>query len=314
MTQHFYLSVFSLLLFISTSVFSIAQTTETCAKVNSATEDPTPAQITGSTLPQEATTIAWTRPALSSYNVKFSGTAGSAASHEGVDYVHNNSAVSVVNINAAAAGTVVYVREGCPESSTFSKNLSARECGAGWGNHIVIKHGEQLYTRYGHLKKGSILVNVGDVLEAGAAIAEMGNSGRSEVRHLHFELGTKNTAFNSCSMSQNFSAVYNPESLNYQNTTTGDLDFLPNSDSRCINSPNPFRNNTKIEFFLPETMFVELSIYSLNGAKIESIVHQPLQGGNHSFEWNAVSDGVYICQLKTTHFTYTNKMVCIGNE
>jgi murein DD-endopeptidase MepM/ murein hydrolase activator NlpD len=27
-----------------------------------------------------------------------------------------------------------------------------RECGAGWGNHLVIDHGNNFYSRYGHMR------------------------------------------------------------------------------------------------------------------------------------------------------------------
>ena len=69
----------------------------------------------------------------------------------------------------------------------FCHNTSLRECGSGWGNHVVIYHGRGIYTRSAHLKPGSVAVKVGDQVSQGQQIASMGNSGRSELRHLHFE-------------------------------------------------------------------------------------------------------------------------------
>jgi len=132
-----------------------------------------------------------------------------------VDYVNDNQAINTVYVRAAANGKVEYVREGCEQSSMFAHNNMARESGAGWGNHIVISHNGQVYTRYGHLLKGSILVNNGDSVKKGQIIATMGNSGRSETRHTHFELGTKTAGFIRCNMSQNFDYVFNPEQLTY---------------------------------------------------------------------------------------------------
>ncbi|MDF1548348.1 MAG: M23 family metallopeptidase [Bacteroidales bacterium] len=74
----------------------------------------------------------------------------------------------------------------------------------------------KLYTRSAHLEKSSIMVEVGDTVVTGQVIAKMGNSGRSEVRHLHFELGTKTDAFDPCEMSQNFTWVHDPAQLDFQ--------------------------------------------------------------------------------------------------
>lgn len=231
-----------------------------CLRIVSASEDPTPAQISGGTLPVIVNEILWQRPALAVYKGGFSGTNGSAASHEGVDYVHNDQTVAEVVIRAAADGKVVYVREGCEQSSMFSHNNIGRESGAGWGNHIVISHKSTIYTRYGHLLKNSILVNVGDSIKAGQIIAVMGNSGRSETRHMHFELGTKITNFNACAMSQNFDRVFNAEALNYRSPISG-LTTLKSSDTKINVAPNPvineftltsnhnIKNNSTVSFF-----------------------------------------------------------------
>ena len=40
----------------------------------------------------------------------------------------------------------------------------------------------------GHLKKGSIMVNIGDLVKTNDIIAEAGNSGYSERPHIHMQL------------------------------------------------------------------------------------------------------------------------------
>ena len=57
-----------------------------------------------------------------------------------------------------------------------------------WGNSIVIKHAEGIYSQLSHLKKGSIKVKVGDSLQCGDLLALCGSSGRSPEPHLHFQL------------------------------------------------------------------------------------------------------------------------------
>ena len=77
----------------------------------------------------------------------------------------------------------------------------------------MIDHGDDVMTRYAHLVPGSANVSVGDVVYKGDDIALMGNSGRSEVRHLHFEMGTMDEAMDPCSASQSFDYVYDPSAL-----------------------------------------------------------------------------------------------------
>lgn len=176
-------------------------------------QESAPLQVTGGQLPQGAVVPALIRPAEATYTVAFSGRPGSPASHEGKDYVHNNQNVRQVFVQAAADGVIAYVRTGCPQSSMFSRNTRLREAGAGWGNHVVIYHGNYIYTRYAHLAPDSTNMLPGDQVKAGMVIGEMGNTGRSELRHLHFELGYKRSPFDTTRPSQSFDLVFDPVSF-----------------------------------------------------------------------------------------------------
>ena len=56
----------------------------------------------------------------------------------------------------------------------------------GFGNCIMIKHGNGFETLYGHLSK--ILVTVGQKIEIGQQIGNVGSTGRSTGPHLHYEV------------------------------------------------------------------------------------------------------------------------------
>lgn len=56
----------------------------------------------------------------------------------------------------------------------------------GYGNHVMIDHGNGFVTLYGHLS--SIYVNPGQSIGRGQAIGRMGSTGRSSGVHLHFEI------------------------------------------------------------------------------------------------------------------------------
>ena len=86
--------------------------------------------------------------------------------HQGIDMI----APFGTNIYAAAAGVV--------EESTYSYY--------GWGNTILINHGNGVKTRYAHCS--SLNVKVGEKVSRGQVIAYVGSTGDSTCNHLHYEV------------------------------------------------------------------------------------------------------------------------------
>jgi len=104
--------------------------------------------------------------------------------HQGTDFVikHFSSMDAGVNVLAVDTGIVIAVNDGLfdrEKQSDTAKKL---------GNYIAVAHNNKLYTYYGHLKNGSINVQIGDTLLPGSVIAKVGSSGNSSDPHLHFEL------------------------------------------------------------------------------------------------------------------------------
>ncbi len=64
----------------------------------------------------------------------------------------------------------------------------------GYGKLLVIDHGNNYKTRYGHLH--AFDVEVGDRVRKGDYIAEVGNTGRSTGSHLHYEVRLNDVAVN----------------------------------------------------------------------------------------------------------------------
>src|SRR5262245_8096984 len=71
--------------------------------------------------------------------------------------------------------------------------VTCAEKGA-YGNSIIIDHGHGMVTRYGHLAGYS--VRPGQRVKRGDAIGHVGNTGRSQAPHLHYEVWVRDQAQN----------------------------------------------------------------------------------------------------------------------
>jgi len=87
------------------------------------------------------------------------------------------------DVVAAADGTVTYVNDGVFDRCT----TGTCDGGGGFGNYVRIQHADGKVTYYGHMKKFSILVAVGDTVTCGQKLGQVGSSGHSTGPHLHFE-------------------------------------------------------------------------------------------------------------------------------
>ena len=91
---------------------------------------------------------------------------------------------SIMNaeIVAAESGTVVLSNNDCEHN--YGKDGSCG-CGGGYGNYIMIDHGDGKATLYGHMT--SLTVTTGDYVQKGQLIGYVGSTGWSTGAHLHFE-------------------------------------------------------------------------------------------------------------------------------
>lgn len=96
------------------------------------------------------------------------------------DHTHKGMDIAAPNgtpIKAAADGTV-----------TYSGWMS------GYGNLIIISHGNGIQTYYGHCSK--LEAGVGKKVSAGDVIAKVGSTGNSTGNHLHFEIRKNGSQIN----------------------------------------------------------------------------------------------------------------------
>jgi murein DD-endopeptidase MepM/ murein hydrolase activator NlpD len=84
-----------------------------------------------------------------------------------------------VDIAAPNGSTIVAAEDGVVLSTSWVN---------GYGNTVVLDHGNGLWTWYGHIRNNGIVVNEGDKVKRGQKIAEVGSTGDSTGYHLHFEV------------------------------------------------------------------------------------------------------------------------------
>ena len=84
---------------------------------------------------------------------------------------------------APAEGTIEYIVDNVDDNMISDVNVKDN-----WGNTVIIRHDDDLFTSMSHLKKDSVKVAVGDRVKEGDIIGRCGNSGRSPYPHLHFQL------------------------------------------------------------------------------------------------------------------------------
>ena len=79
------------------------------------------------------------------------------------------------------------------------------------------------------------------------------------------------------------------------------------------NYPNPFNPTTIISYELPANDMVRLEIYDILGRKIETLLSERQNAGNHSVPFNAsnLSSGVYFYRLSAGSFVQTKKLMLI---
>lgn len=116
----------------------------------------------------------------SEFGVRYDPFTGVQTGHTGIDIGRpdpNGKSLQGADILAAADGVVIlasYVN--------------------GYGNTVMIDHGSGIWTLYGHIRNGGIMVKVGQAVARGDKIAEVGSTGRSTGPHLHFEVREDNKA------------------------------------------------------------------------------------------------------------------------
>lgn len=98
-------------------------------------------------------------------------------------------------------------------------------------------------------------------------------------------------------------------------------EVIPSEFTLSQNYPNPFNPSTTINFTVPQTSDIKITVYNLLGETVKVLVDKQMNAGTHSIVWNAddnfgnkVTSGIYFYDLKAnsdngSNFNQIRKMV-----
>lgn len=98
----------------------------------------------------------------------------------------------------------------------------------------------------------------------------------------------------------------------------GDQFNIPDDFHLAQNFPNPFNPSTRIEFSIPVTAHVTISIFNILGQETATIIDEIKPAGNYSIVWNGsdsygqkVSSGIYIYRISADDYSESKKMALV---
>jgi flagellar hook assembly protein FlgD len=107
---------------------------------------------------------------------------------------------------------------------------------------------------------------------------------------------------------KNMQLTYTPVGVGYDEKIDVNLQFL--------SFPNPFPEKLNISFELPQSDYVNISVYDLGGKRMAELVNEVLPQGNNSFSWTGktgngvkLNPGVYFLRFVYQGRMYMQKII-----
>ena len=130
-----------------------------------------------------------------------------------------------VNVLSSAKGKVIGIRNNISDKFIRTNqdrvNLKGKDC----GNGVLVSHRNGWETQYCHMKKGSIVVKMGQMVSAGEILGEVGLSGLTQFPHLHISIRKDGKKVDPFSLGANLWNKKLKDKLIYQATQIINLGF-----------------------------------------------------------------------------------------
>jgi hypothetical protein len=123
-----------------------------------------------------------------------------------------------------------------------------------------------------------------------------------------WKVSAKNIEGDSLWSSETFGFYINPAA-----DIQDDLILKPETFNLYQNYPNPFNPITMINYQLPITNYVELSIYNHLGQKVVTLIDEQQNAGYHQVQWDAsgFASGIYYYRIEAGKFKASQKMLLV---
>jgi len=91
------------------------------------------------------------------------------------------------------------------------------------------------------------------------------------------------------------------------------IEETPDRESVLSAYPNPFCDNTTIEYTLAQNTSVTLAIFNHLGQSVTTLVNKPQPKGKQQIQWNTagLQAGIYYCRLQAGNQTFSAKLIKI---
>jgi hypothetical protein len=106
--------------------------------------------------------------------------------------------------------------------------------------------------------------------------------------------------------------------INSGSTDVKETKLNPTSYSLSQNYPNPFNPITRIDYQVPQTANINISVYNIVGQLVATLVDEVRSQGHYSVNWNAkdqkgaqVPGGVYIVRMTGNNFSAARKLTLL---
>ena len=88
---------------------------------------------------------------------------------------------------------------------------------------------------------------------------------------------------------------------------------IPNEMMLSQNYPNPFNPVTTIEFTIPKSTFINITVYDVMGRVIKNLVEEYINAGNYSIKWDAtdIPSGIYLITMSSGTYSQTQKALLL---
>lgn len=98
-----------------------------------------------------------------------------------------------------------------------------------------------------------------------------------------------------------------PISIEIINTQT------PNEYKLTQNYPNPFNPTTNIEYSIPTSGIVTITVHNILGQEVANLVNEFQQAGTYRITWNGsnLSSGIYFYRIQTEQYIESRKMLLL---